>query len=521
MIGRLFLLWLLFGTVWGQIPAVVEAPRADLLPLETPDLQPLETAVAQQLAQAQTDLQQAIPRGDTGKIAAAYGFLGEIYHAYEFFPQAEICYRNTLALVPQHPEALYMCALLLQKTSRFPESERLFTSYLALKPQDAAAFFHLGELAWVQNRLEEAAAFFGKSLEIQETAATHGQLGQIALARKDYQTGLSHFFKALELLPEATRINYFIATIYRRLKDMDKAAQYLQKAGKIGPSFGDPHLARLEAHAQSERRFMTQGRAAFDAGDWAAALSLFGQALQINPASIPAKTNLATVLAGQGREQEAITLFQEVLAVEPDHGTSHYNLGFLFSRAKDTQKARFHLEKALQDNPRDASALRLLADLLAETGAIRPALAHYQRLLELNPTLEDAMLQRARLLIGLQAYEEAAAALEHDWRKNMDLGRLTHFYARFLATCPRAEFRDGPKAIQLAAAVVKAQPAPGHLETLALAHAQAGDCQAAARWQTEAISAARQADPAGETPARFEQNLRRYQQGPPCAFPSK
>ena len=52
------------------------------------------------------------------------------------------------------------------------------------------------------------------------------------------------------------------------------------------------------------------------AGDLAAAESLFGEALRRDPGFLPARENLAGLLASQGRVGEAIALLEQGLAVE-------------------------------------------------------------------------------------------------------------------------------------------------------------------------------------------------------------
>jgi len=89
-----------------------------------------------------------------------------------------------------------------------------------------------------------------------------------------------------------------------------------------------------------------------------------------------------------------------------------------------------------------------------------------------------------------QQYETALARYETATRIRPDLAVAFRHLARVQATCPLPEFRAAPQALQNAqkACELTAWRDPQSLEIYAAAHANAGDFDAAAKWQQEAIN---------------------------------
>ena len=82
-----------------------------------------------------------------------------------------------------------------------------------------------------------------------------------------------------------------------------------------------------------------EGRRQFAAGDYAAALRFFDEALALNPRASSPKTGKGMVLARQGNLQEAERILKEALALNPDPCRTHYELGLIYQQKSDHQKA--------------------------------------------------------------------------------------------------------------------------------------------------------------------------------------
>ena len=114
-----------------------------------------------------------------------------------------------------------------------------------------------------------------------------------------------------------------------------------------------------------------------------------------------------------------------------------------------------------------------------------------------------------------ERYQQARDLLDEAHRKFPARGRTAHALARLLAACPNTALRDGPRALDIAAKVYNSTRRASHGETVALALAEMGQCDQAAKMQRRLIPAADKANEA-EVAVRLRKHLVRYEAGSPC-----
>jgi tetratricopeptide (TPR) repeat protein len=502
--------------LWLLLAASSSASVGDP-PVPFPDLAPLEQAVGEQIAQAQERLAglAAAAGTDPRELAAAYGRLGMLYHAYGLREPAEACYRNAARLAPADPQWPHGLGLLLQDAGRLEEAA---AAYRAAGPKDVAALVHRGEIARLQGRTDEAEALLRQALAADPScAAAQALLGQTALDRKDYAEAVRRLEAALAAVPGANRLHYLLAQAYRGAGDAAKAGEHLAQAGQVGARPADPFGDEIDALRTGERIRMARAKTAYQNGRYAEAAGLYRGVLADRPDSVEARINLAAALVQLGDRAAAFGELREALRRDPANVTAHFNLGTLLAQDGPSPEAREHLAAAAAALPKDAEVHRTLAGVLRDGGRPEEALAaitEYARAVEIDPADDRARLGEAETLVRLERYTAARERLEEGLRILPQSGLLTHGLARLLAACPDRALRDGARARSLAAAVWQAQPTPGHAETAALANAEAGDCSEAARWQRIAV------DAAGSLPAgkvnEMKARLAVYEKGGEC-----
>jgi tetratricopeptide (TPR) repeat protein len=217
------------------------------------------------------------------------------------------------------------------------------------------------------------------------------------------------------------------------------------------------------------------------------------------------------VLAAGGDRAAAIDELRAVLAQEPGSFTASFNLGVLLLDDGDAAGALGPLGDAVRGRPGDAEARRSLGEALLALDRVEEALPHLRAAVEADPADEAGRVDEAVALLRLSRLADARLRLEEAVRDLPAAGRPAHLLARLLASSTDLALRDGERALELASAVWAARPALEHGRTLAMALAEVGRCEEAARLAERL---------AVEAPAPYDTALQadaaRYAAGPPC-----
>lgn len=247
----------------------------------------------------------------------------------------------------------------------FASSDALWTDAIAKEPTSALAFV---------NRAADAAER-GDPARAERDAAEGARL---ALAAKRPELALrARLIRSLVLLQLAAKAPDRAAERMDGALAEAKAAVALADVVERTPWLkGDPRELRADAFSAVGRALETRGRAATDAKssgeDLTAAVAAYRRAVEVDPRSFEAWTNLGNLLASTGAEArlaEAADALARALALKPDHEpTVLQRLTVLYKLHRDAEakalfdeaSARFGASRALR---------RLSAKLEAETAS--------------------------------------------------------------------------------------------------------------------------------------------------------
>jgi tetratricopeptide (TPR) repeat protein len=152
------------------------------------------------------------------------------------------------------------------------------------------------------------------------------------------------------------------------------------------------------AHASVGTLLAEQGRAQ-------EAISHYEEALRLNPKSGRIHISLGVELAKQGRLAEAISHDEEAVRLMPDAAVSYNNLGAALAAQGRTGEAIERYRQALRRLPTYAEAHNNLGRALSDTGQLGEATLHYREALRLRPDFAEVHdgLARALFKQGLVA----------------------------------------------------------------------------------------------------------------------
>jgi tetratricopeptide (TPR) repeat protein len=495
-----------------------ERSSSDLLPIALPDATGMAPQVRDQLRARDDSLSRAKTDPATSKtdLAAAYGALGNLLLAANFFAEAEPCYLNALALTPDDFRWRYYLAHAYRLQGDLVKATTFFERALERRPDDVATLVWLGDLYLDQGRSDAAAPLFSKALAIQpRAAAAQFGLGRIALDQHDYAGAIEHLERALEIERRASVVRYPLAMAYRAVGKIDQAEAHLRLRGDAELFPPDPLMQEIAGQLQSSVASESRGDRAMAAGEFPAAVTHFRQGLDLAPDNLPLRQKLATALSLTGDIPGALKEFQEVLRRSPDFAPTHYSLGVLLLGDGQLDPAIHEFSTAVRSDPTYVQARLQLANTLRRRQRFDAANREYGNIIKTDPRVGEARFGEAVALAGLKRYGEARDRLVEAMKLFPDRLEFVGALARLFAAAPEARVRDGGRARTLAETLVNRRKTADALETMAMALAEVGEFEAAVRWQRDAIAAA-EGGGRHELALRMVDNLRLYERRLPC-----
>jgi tetratricopeptide (TPR) repeat protein len=286
---------------------------------------------------------------------------------------------------------------------RYSDAAPLLEQAVRLDPGAAYAYNALGISYLEQARFEEAIpAFRDAANRAQHWSYPLHNLALSYVETGDYQNAIRAYQKAIELTPEYSYLPYNLGLVYQRLNRTKDAEKAYRQAMKIAPTGAEAYNALGTLKAATNK----PGEAE----------QLYRDALQRNANLLPARHNLAVLLAPQAsRRPEAVTLLREnvqrdpkflasrislaenlagedaireyrqVLTIAPNYTGARLALGKLLLEAKDPAGAAEQAQQ-VRDN---AAAYELLGDARMAQSLVSDARTAYRAALDLKPERAD------------------------------------------------------------------------------------------------------------------------------------
>ena len=416
-----------FGDWQSVLQRVAQALSAATFPAAGPETDadpgPVRTARvlrARQDATAAALLTQAVDAHRQGRLDDAEGF-----------------YRQILAIVPGHFDALHMLGVLQAQRSNFPDAIDLIGHALALRPNEAAAHSNLGNALRGSRRPEEAVACYDRALQIDPAHAD--ALRNRAHALWDLQRreeAVAAYEAALRVRPDDADLLYRQGTILLQLDRSAEALACYEKALQIRPD----DVGTLN----------NRGNALRNLGRLAEALASFDRALETAPDDVDLLNNRGTVLQDLDRPEEALAALDRALQIQPEFIEAHYNRGTMLWDLERHQEALIALNRALQSRPGFIEAYYNRGNTLWRLNRLEEALADYDQVLAANPNHVDALNNRGtvlhdmkRPLDALDCYERVLALKPDDRHTLANAGMCRLLIGDFKRGWEGFEWRGG------------------------------------------------------------------------------
>ncbi|MEM9558480.1 MAG: tetratricopeptide repeat protein [Acidobacteriota bacterium] len=383
-------------------------PSEDLPPLEPLPSLPLdsvEPVVREQLSDARAALDDADERLE---LAAAWGELGEVLHAYALQAPARIAYTNAATLDPGAFAWPYLRGVVAQDDGDFDAARTQLERAVELQPLSAPARLRLAEVLLAVGDAPAAAQQAEAARDAisadSYTAAIDYAAGRAAAQAGDSERAVELLQAAAEAAPEAGAVRHALGESLRRLGRDDEAGAELAASGAAPPPISDPLLERVQDLAVSAGAALRRSNQALVAGDFERAEESLRRGLAVlddtvgaeAPEALELHLNLAAVLLRREQPDEALVALERTHELFPDAARVHHDLGTVQRALGDDAAAVDAFRRALELEPDRADTHFNLANALAALERWTDAEPTLERVLELRP--DD---DRARYLLAI------------------------------------------------------------------------------------------------------------------------
>lgn len=222
--------------------------------------------------------------------------------------------------------------------------------------------------------------------ELFSRALDHHRAGRLGDAEAGYR-------QALESDPDAPRILHQLGLLALQTNRPALAVSWLERACARNPESDDSR--RLLAQA-----FLT-------AGQRESAITCLRTRTEVEPRSVEAWIDYATLCQHSLHLAEAIRAYREALRLQPSHAALHANVGALLRLSGDPEAAQAALEQALQLDPSLAPAHASLGRVWQDRGLLAAAEQAFLRARSLAPGLISVHLDLGNLLLVSGRNEDA------------------------------------------------------------------------------------------------------------------
>ena len=181
---------------------------------------------------------------------------------------------------------------------------------------------------------------------------------------------------------------------------MKKLAERWKTVGGVTqPTAPQPVAPPLRADHIGASTFIEKGWSRISLGDYAAAETALGKALELSPNDLQAVALLGWAQMHQEKYDDALLNFQRVLMKEPANALARINVGYICLKKRIFGEAIEHLSKAIRlDNDAKATlyAHYYLGLVYLEREMFEDAQTFFRKSLTLGPNLLEAYFELGR-----------------------------------------------------------------------------------------------------------------------------
>ncbi|MGO8858678.1 MAG: tetratricopeptide repeat protein, partial [Steroidobacteraceae bacterium] len=290
-------------------------------------------------------------------------------------------------------------AAILRGLSRFDDARAAYLSILQTDPANVTALAGLGQINRQQGDLPAALDYLHQAV-----ALDPGRLGlrcdvaAILRGLSRFDDARAAYLSILQTDPANVTALVGLGQINRQQGDLPAALEYLQQAVSL-----DPGRLGLRCDVAA----ILRGLSRFDDAR-AAYLAI----LQTDPANVTALVGLGLIERQRGDYRASLVFFETALSNQPGHASLQADLAFTLRLLDRLDEAEAIYRSAIESDPRAAAPLRGLGYIALARGQFEAAIAFAQAACALDPQNVDSRLFLSALYRDTGQIAEASAVVD-------------------------------------------------------------------------------------------------------------
>ncbi len=261
---------------------------------------------------------------------------------------------------------------------------------------------------------------------------------------------------------------------------------------------------RLEANPNDMDALNRRAAALRAKGELDAAIKDASETIRRNPSAV-LYNNRAIIYHAKKDYDKAIADYAQAITLNPKYTLAYSNRAIMYHAKKDYDQAIADTTQAIQMDAKWPVSYRTRGISWYGKKDYDKAIEDLTQAIRLDPKLGQAYIDRANALTKQKEYAKALADLNEAQRLEPSNVATLAFW---LVSCPEDKYRDGNRALELAAQIHKRERHNSKaMETLAAAHAELGRFDEAVRWQERALQ-----DPGLKNDAAAQRRLELYRE---------
>jgi tetratricopeptide (TPR) repeat protein len=240
-----------------------------------------------------------------------------------------------------------------------PQLKQL-TTEIEKNPKDYSGYKKRGDHYYFAKKYEEALADYETALKLKpDDLEVYNYIGIIYLETNDYKRAIKYFLQASKKSETYYQPLYNLGITYSQIarqkesrKNNNTAIRYFKKALKKNPAYVDAYNQIGMIYESYE--------------EYEKAKDYYQKALNINSDYIEVKLNLGNICYKQNDLEQAQNYYEEILSVNPNFAEAISNIGLVFWKKNDLKNAELQIKRACELDPYFEVAFVNLTNLYIE-----------------------------------------------------------------------------------------------------------------------------------------------------------